>query len=200
YFDIVAIVLVAVVGLAYLFIGVSRGSAWHRTELIVLGLLLLAFGTMWACRPRAFTQRTPWLTASFSAAAFVALAVVFWPSNTVFFSTAMSVGAMLLGAGLILRSKTLSQPLPLRELFKLGSLAGGIFMTFALLELLLRLIPGAFGPEIQQLLLANPGNYGVAHSYIGHLQSPDTTLLIAGTAFSALHHTDALGFRNHGPW
>jgi lysophospholipase L1-like esterase len=196
----VAVVLAAVAGLACHFIGVTSRSAWGRTELAVLGIFFLALGALAAMRSRAYSQRTPWLVGSFSLLAIVALVLVFWPSNTILFIAAMSMGSMLLGAGGILRAKPLSGPVSQRELFELASLAASMLLTLGLMEALVRAAPGVFSAEIQQLLRTNRNDYGVANPYIGHLHTPNSAILIAGRDFRALHHVDAFGFRNHWPW
>ncbi|MGE5304443.1 MAG: SGNH/GDSL hydrolase family protein [Alphaproteobacteria bacterium] len=64
----------------------------------------------------------------------------------------------------------------------------------------MRLVPGLLPIEVQQIIRRNPSNYGVAHPYIGHLQTPNNALVISGRDFRAVHHTDGLGFRNSWPW
>ena len=77
---------------------------------------------------------------------------------------------------------------------------GSIVLTVGLVEGLLRLLPGLLPEETQQLVQANPKNFGVSHPYIGHLHSPHGSRLISGRDFNAFHHTDGYGFRNTEPW
>jgi SGNH hydrolase-like domain, acetyltransferase AlgX len=79
-------------------------------------------------------------------------------------------------------------------------IAGSIFLAMALMEGILRFFPGLLPVELQQLIQADPNNYGVTHPYIGHLHKPNNALVISGRDFSAVHHTDAHGFRNTWPW
>ena len=75
-----------------------------------------------------------------------------------------------------------------------------IFFAMALAEGILRLVPGLLSVELQQIVQADPDNYGVTHPYIGHLHKPNNTLIIAGKDFRAANHTDGYGFRNAWPW
>ncbi|HKA22826.1 MAG TPA: hypothetical protein VKN18_31435 [Blastocatellia bacterium] len=78
--------------------------------------------------------------------------------------------------------------------------AGSIVFALALAEGMLRLVPGLLSVELQQIVQADPDNYGVAHPYIGYLGGPNKTFIIAGRDFRAANHTDGYGFRNAWPW
>src|SRR5262249_43101230 len=78
--------------------------------------------------------------------------------------------------------------------------AGSIVFALVLAEGILRLFPGLLSVELQQIVQADPDNYGVAHPYIGSLHRPNNTFIIAGRAFHAVNHTDGYGFRNAWPW
>jgi lysophospholipase L1-like esterase len=78
--------------------------------------------------------------------------------------------------------------------------AGSIVFAMALAEGILRLVPGLLSTELQQVVQADPDNYGVAHPYIGSLHGPNKTFIIAGRDFRAVNHTDGYGFRNAWPW
>jgi lysophospholipase L1-like esterase len=78
--------------------------------------------------------------------------------------------------------------------------AGSIVFALALAEGILRLFPGLLSVELQQVVQANPDNYGVAHPYIGSLHGPNGEFIIAGRDFRAVNHTDGYGFRNAWPW
>jgi lysophospholipase L1-like esterase len=54
--------------------------------------------------------------------------------------------------------------------------------------------------ELQQVVEADPSNYGIAHPYIGNLQTPNNAFVISGRDYHAVHHTDGYGFRNSWPW
>jgi hypothetical protein len=85
-------------------------------------------------------------------------------------------------------------------IFSALAICGSILVTITLIEAVLRLFPAWFPVELQQLMQANPKNYGVTHPYIGHLHKPNNALVVAGRDFSAVHHTDRYGFRNAWPW
>src|SRR5262249_29779618 len=90
-----------------------------------------------------------------------------------------------------------------RQLAPLSSFllfAGSIVFAMALVEGILRLVPGLLSVELRQVVQANPDNYGVAHPYIGSLHGPNNTFIIAGRDFRAVNHTDGYGFRNAWPW
>jgi hypothetical protein len=89
----------------------------------------------------------------------------------------------------------------LRRVFLFGILIlGSILFTLVLAEGVLRLAPGLLPVELQQVLRADPRNYGIVHPYIGHLHKPNNALVISGRDFHAIHNTDGHGFRNAWPW
>jgi lysophospholipase L1-like esterase len=75
-----------------------------------------------------------------------------------------------------------------------------IVVAIALAEGILRLFPGILSVELQQIIAADPDNYGVAHPYIGNLGTPNKTFVLSGRDFRAVNHTDGYGFRNAWPW
>ncbi len=75
-----------------------------------------------------------------------------------------------------------------------------IVLSLAVGEGFLRLFPGVFSEEMQQFLQADPKNLGVSHPYIGHLHKPNSTVIVRGSDFKAVHHTGGYGFRNTWPW
>jgi lysophospholipase L1-like esterase len=79
-------------------------------------------------------------------------------------------------------------------------IAGSIFLAMALMEGILRLVPGLLSVELQQLIQADPANLGITHPYIGHLHKPNNTFITGGKDFRAAIHTDGYGFRNAWPW
>src|SRR5262245_23023415 len=78
--------------------------------------------------------------------------------------------------------------------------AGSIVFALVLAEGILLLFPGLLSVELQQILQADPDNYGVAHPSIGYLGGPNKTFVIKGRDFQAVNHTDGYGFRNAWPW
>lgn len=58
-----------------------------------------------------------------------------------------------------------------------------------------RLFPATVPRDVQQRLAHKRG---IAHSYIGYLQTPNATGVIVGRDFQGTFHTDGHGFRN--PW
>ena len=85
-------------------------------------------------------------------------------------------------------------------LYSVLLIAGGILLAMALIEGILRLVPGLLPVELQQLIQADPGDMGITHPYIGHLHKPNNTFILAGKDFRAVNHTDGYGFRNAWPW
>lgn len=83
---------------------------------------------------------------------------------------------------------------------RLLAVAVSVLVTLAFAELVLRIASGLLDPQLRQAIRATPEQAGVAHPYIGHLHRPNRTLLLAGKDFNAVHHVDALGFRNRWPW
>jgi lysophospholipase L1-like esterase len=77
--------------------------------------------------------------------------------------------------------------------------ASGVF-AMALAEAVLRFVPGLLSVELQQIVQADPDNYGVTHPHIGNLGTPNNTFIISGRDFRAANHTDGYGFRNAWPW
>ena len=78
--------------------------------------------------------------------------------------------------------------------------AASIVFAMALAEGTLRLFPDLLSVELQQIVQADPDNYGVTNPYIGYLHRPNNALVIAGRDFRAVSHTDGYGFRNAWPW
>lgn len=78
--------------------------------------------------------------------------------------------------------------------------AGSIVFAMALAEGILRLVPGLLSVEQQQVVQANPDNLGIFHPYIGFLPRPNNALIIAGSDYRTVAHTDGYGFRNAWPW
>jgi hypothetical protein len=78
--------------------------------------------------------------------------------------------------------------------------AASVAVSLALLELLLRLVPGLTAGIFIKEPRTRPTSFGVAHPYIGHLHTPNSQIVIEGKDFRAVHDTDGHGFRNPWPW
>lgn len=74
----------------------------------------------------------------------------------------------------------------------------GVVASLLLVELLLRGVAGFLPATLRAAI--GPRNLGVAHPYIGHLQTPNSAFVVSGKDFRAVHRTDAHGFRNGGLW
>ena len=79
-------------------------------------------------------------------------------------------------------------------------LAGGLLLSLAVMEGLLRVAAGSMPAELRNIMQATPNSYGVFDPYIGHLHKANATIDKAGRDFQTQHHTDAHGFRNRWPW
>jgi lysophospholipase L1-like esterase len=84
--------------------------------------------------------------------------------------------------------------------FKLLSVTAGVVAALLLLEAALRIAPGTFGEDVRQQLSADSRNYGIPDPYIGCLSRPDSTIVVSGRDFKAVHRVDKSGFRNTWPW
>ncbi len=200
YFDVAAALVFSIIVTGRLAIRDSAASPALIRDVAGLWVPLLAIVLLIGFRRWAYT-RTPWVAVTFAALAFVALGAIYWRWNVLAFMVAMLSGAILLLAGLVLRTKRLSERLGRTDRFALIAMVGSVVLTVALAEAALRLGYGFFNEETQQLLRgADPSNFGVAHPYVGHLHTPNNTFVLSGRDFRAVHHVDGLGFRNEWPW
>jgi lysophospholipase L1-like esterase len=200
YFDVVAALIGVVLVLGHRLIAGGTDAAALIRDASGWWIPLLAAALLFVFRRRAYTQETPWVVSTVAALACVGLAAVFWRWNIMAFIAATLSGSLLLLAGLVLRRRRLSERLWRQDLFGLVAMVMGVLLTLAIMEGVLRAFPGAFSEEVQQMLQADPENYGIADPYIGHLHKPNNTIVLAGRDFKALHHVDGLGFRNTWPW
>jgi lysophospholipase L1-like esterase len=200
YFDLVWIAAVLIVVAGWLLLITRPHVSWNTREIAAAIAFAAALAGLLAFRLTAYTQRGPWIVLVFAAVALAATALTFWPLDMATSFIACGVMSAALLGGLVLRSKPLHEPLQRLDVFKLIALAASVGASVVLAELMLRAGIGAFSLEMQQVLRADPRNYGVAHPYIGHLHKPDATIVISGRDFSASHHTDRNGFRNPWPW
>jgi hypothetical protein len=199
YFDLIAVLLTAL----WLIGGFEVRELPPPVFRDVVGfwLPLLALLLLVAFRRRAYRQVTPWIVLVFGAAFLLASAVISWRWHIVAFVFAMPVVAMLLVAGLALRTRRVSEPISRNDVFGLIAALIALVLTVALCEPLLRVGSNLLNAETQQILRgADPANFGVAHPYIGHLHTPNKTFVLVGRDFEAVHHVDPLGFRNTSPW
>lgn len=93
-----------------------------------------------------------------------------------------------------------SSPILKKAIFSLVLLSVGLVLALALAEVVLRLSPNLLPPERRQYLEVDLNNVGVADPDTGHLHTPNSVGKLAGPDFTATHHTDTHGFRNHLPW
>jgi lysophospholipase L1-like esterase len=199
YFDLAAAAIALLVTSGLLLGRGARGS-WPSARLWIVVSTAVVCACFIALRQRAYTQNTPWLIAACAAALCIAMVGVFWRLPLMWFVVVMSMGAVMLLAGLLAPAKPLGEPLTRLEVFKLLTVAGTVVLTLGAAEGFLRLAPGVFDEQTQQLLAWTPGNAGVGHPYIGHLHRPERSFDVAGKDFGARHSVDALGFRNRWPW
>ncbi len=200
YFDVAGALVSALVLIGFAAPVSQPGAASHWIDRLALGGFAAAAAGLVVLRARAYTQRTPWIIGVFSVAAIAALTTVFSRWYTVWFILGLVAGLVVLAIGSITRRKTISEPPSRHDAMILFALSGGVLSALILLEVLVRLSSGLLSPEIQQLLRANPGQYGVAHPYIGHLHTPNSSFVVTGRDFRAVHHIDPVGFRNPWPW
>ena len=200
YFDVAGALVTALVLIGFAAAASDRGAEWHWIDRLALGGFTAAAAGLFVLRVHAYTQRTPWMVGVFSAAAIGALTTVFSRLYTLWFVLALMASLVVLTVGSVARRKTIAEPPSRHDAMILFALSGGVLCALMLLEVLVRLSTGLFNPEIQQLLRANPGQYGVAHPYIGHLHTPNSSFVVSGRDFAAVHHIDPVGFRNPWPW
>ena len=89
----------------------------------------------------------------------------------------------------------------LKSTFFYGLLiASSVFLALIFGELGLRLFSKQLPVELRSQIMTDCPRCGVYHPYIGHLHTPNDSLVISGRTFSAVHNTDTYGFRNVWPW
>jgi lysophospholipase L1-like esterase len=128
------------------------------------------------------------------------VALLFWRWGLAPFVAAMTVTSLLLIVGLVLGPHRLAALPSRRDLIRVMVVCASLLLTVALTEGVLRLVPGVLPPQVRKTTEADRRNYGVAHPYIGHLHHPSADIELSSRDFHAIHHVDALGFRNHWPW
>ena len=178
-----------------LLIPTRPGWPWNYKDSLACGLFLFAMTLFLVFRRQAYAQRTPSLLLFFWFAAASSL-LLFRRWGIV---VTGCIGFLLL-LTLVMRSKVLSEGISREGIFNILLVAGSSFLALAMTEAILRLFPGLLPVELQQIIRADPRDYGVVHPYIGHLHKPNNALVISGRDFRAVHHTDGYGFRNAWPW
>ena len=178
-----------------LLIPTRPGWPWSYKDSLACGLFLFAMTLFAIFRRQAYAQATPWVLLFFWFAAATSL-VLFRRWGIVAIG---GIGLLLL-LTLVMRSKTLSEGISREGIFKILLIVGSSFLALALTEGMLRMFSGWLPVEVQQVVRADPRDYGVVHPYIGHLHKPNNALVISGRDFRAVHHTDGYGFRNPWPW
>jgi hypothetical protein len=154
YFDVAAALAAVMIVLGRLSTREIPGSLALRGDVAGWWIPLLAGALLVGFRRRAYTQETPWVVAAVAALAFVAIGAIYWRLNLMIFIAAAAVGSLVLLAGLVLRSKRISEPLSRPDLFALVAMLGGICIGVTATEVVVRLAPGLFNQEIQQMLRA----------------------------------------------
>lgn len=200
YFDLAAVLIAATLALGRRLTAADGGAPPLLLDVPGCWIPVLAAGLLIAFRRRAYTQHTPWIASAVAALALVGVTGVFWRANLVAFTAATMFGSVLLLGGLVLRTRRVSERPQRTDLFGLVAMGIAVLFTVVLMEATLRAFAGAFSEEVQQMLRADPRNYGVADPYIGYLHRPNNTIVLGGRDFKASHHVDALGFRNPWPW
>jgi lysophospholipase L1-like esterase len=178
-----------------LLIPTRAGWGWSYKDSLAAGLFLFAMTLFIVFRRQAYAQRTPWLLLFFWFAAASSL-FLFRRWGII----AIGCIGFLLLLTLVMRSKVLSEGISREGVFKILVLAGSSFLALVLTEAILRLFLSRLPIEVQQIVRADPSDYGVFHPYIGNLDKPNNALVLEGRDFYAVHHTDAYGFRNSWPW
>ena len=200
YFDVSAGAVTLLVAARVVGLAIDPGSVWTEMNIVSAAAFGGALLALLLCRSRAYRQETPWLAAGFTAAAVLAVVMLFSALHVVWFAIALAGSSATLACALVMRTRRVTEPPTRLDGFKLAALAFGGFLALAGVELGLRVAPGVFGPELRAQLVADPEQYGVAHPYIGYLHRPNGNTVVSGKDFHVVHAVDAKGFRNIDPW
>ena len=198
YFDVIAGAIGLVVAVASLFIA-TRQSWWNYKDSAGVGLFLFAMTTFILLRRRAYAQRVPWLLLCFSALLVPVIVILFrrWSLTWVI----MAVGLLLFG--LVMRSKTVSEPVSREHVLAPLLIAGSLLFTLTLIEGTLRLFPDLL-PEGARLRIDERGigkPWYIPHPYIGYLHVTDAEARAGSTRPGVkASRMDMWGFRNTWPW
>jgi lysophospholipase L1-like esterase len=200
YFDLLGGAVALLIAARLVAVAFGDGAGWDASTGLVAAAFLLSVAALLAFRSRAYSQKTPWLAGAFAATAMAAVFTFFSSLDVIVFAATLCVSSCALVVALVLRTKLVSEPVARHDVFKLGALAVGLLLGLACMELLLRLAPGILGPEMGQVVSADPSKLGIAHPYMGHLHRPNSTTILEGRDFRAVHRVDGNGFRNAWPW
>jgi lysophospholipase L1-like esterase len=200
YFDVSAAAVTLLVAAGVVRLATDPGSTWTPTIIVSTVAFVGALVALILCRPQAYRQETPWLTAGFTAAALLAVVTLYSALHVVWLAIALTASSAALAFALVMRSRRATEPPTRLDGFKLAALGFGGLIAFAGVEVGLRLAPGVLGPELRALLAPDREQYGVAHADIGYLPRPHGHVVISGKDFQAIHAVDAKGFRNIDPW
>ena len=200
YFDLLGGAVALLVAARLAAVAFGAGAGWDAATGLVAAAFLVSVAALLAFRARAYRQTTPWLAATFAASAMAAIFTFFSSLDVIVFAATLCASSGALVVALVLRTKPVSEPVARHDVFKLCALAIGLLLGLACTELVLRLAPGILGPEMRQLVSADPSHLGVAHPYIGHLHRPNGTTILEARDFKAVHQVDGQGFRTPGPW
>jgi len=201
YFDVVVVCLLIIVAAARFAVRDNPASPALLQDATGFWAPLAAAAMLGLFRHRAYTQSTPWIAGAAAALILIATAAVFWRWHVMLFMIATLGAAVLLLAGLVLRTRRLAEPLARADLFGLIALGFSVVLTLTLAEVFPRVAPGLFSEKLQGFLWgADPANFGVAHPYIGHLHTPHNAFPGGEGDHQIVHHVDGLGFRNAWPW
>ena len=80
--------------------------------------------------------------------------------------------------------------------YRVLAVACGMGVAAIACEGILRLLPGLLPSGLYQRLQADPRNYGVAHPYIGHLHTPNSSFVIA--RLRRMRQSQLLFWHQHG--
>jgi lysophospholipase L1-like esterase len=198
YFDAAAAAFAVLVGIGVL---VHLRERQPSTPAIAtsLALAVAAAALFLPLRTRALT-RAPAILAIVTVLLFGATIIAYVPLPMLVSMLGLAAGTILLLVVLVASGKRIGEPFTRWEAFRLLTVVATVAIMCAFGELFLRWRPGPFRPELQQLLDTTPGNSGLAHPYIGHLQRPNRSVELAGKDFDASHHIDRMGFRNPIKW
>ena len=200
YFDLLGGAVALLIAARLAAVAFVDGADWDATTGLVAAAFLISVAALLAFRGRAYSQKTPWFAGAFAATATAALFTLFSSLDVIVFAATLCVSSGALAVALVMRTKSVSEPVARHDVFKLSALAIGLLLGLACVELVLRLAPGILSPEMRQIVSADPSTLGVAHPYIGYLHRPNTTTILEGRDFRAVHQVDGHGFRNAWPW
>ena len=206
YFDILTGLTALALASACLVLTNSPGWVWSNKDSLGVGLFLGTTLAFILLRRRVSAHTMPWLRVCIAALMVAAGVVLFrrWDSMWV------GAGVTMLLFMLCLRSKTVSEGLERRDIYRVLLVVGSLPFAAILAEGTLRLVPdllpeGARARLDWQAAVDDP--WHVAHSYIGHLHSIEYLRRIkASTGAKTARFWkepagfDAWGFRNTEPW